>query len=329
MAFQSAEDIVNELAAGNTAALAKAITYIESKSSKHQKKANEILDRCLSLSGKSIRIAITGVPGVGKSTFIDSFGDYLIHKMGKKVAVLAIDPTSQQTRGSILGDKTRMARLSTDPKAFIRPSPSGDTLGGVAAQTRESILLCEAAGYDVILVETVGVGQSETMVHSMVDFFLLLLLPGAGDELQGIKRGIVEMADAIVINKCNTNKSLAKEAVLHYKNALQLAHSSRENWKVSVAQADAIDNEGIENVWKTVLEFVESQQTRGQFDENRKDQAKRWFDEQFKQRMFDRILSDERLKDLSNQLRREVGKAHLSPRSAADRLIEEFLSQEP
>jgi LAO/AO transport system kinase len=326
MAFQSAEDIVNQMAAGNTAALAKAITFIESTSTKHQKKANEILDRCLPLSGNSIRIAITGVPGVGKSTFIDRFGHYLITEMGKKVAVLAVDPTSQQTRGSILGDKTRMARLSTNTNAFIRPSPSGDTLGGVAAQTRESILLCEAAGYDVILVETVGVGQSETMVHSMVDFFMLLLLPGAGDELQGIKRGIVEMADAVVINKCNTNKALAKEAVLHYKNALQLVHSSRENWKVSVTKSDAIDGVGIDDAWKTVIEFVESQQSENQFTATRKQQAKLWFDEQFKQRMLDRILSDDRLKDLANQLRREVGKAHLSPRSAADRLIDEFYS---
>lgn len=261
----------------NTVILSQAITLIESTKKEHQILAQQIINQCLPLSGKSIRIGITGVPGVGKSTFIESFGTYLT-SIGKKIAVLAIDPTSQQSRGSILGDKTRMDKLAVNPNAYIRPSASGKTLGGVGQKTHETILLCEAAGYEIILVETVGVGQSETEVFSMTDFFLLLMIAGAGDELQGIKRGIMEMADAILINKAeDDNLAKAKQAKREYANALHLFPAKESDWIPQVELCSALKNTGIEDAWNIIESFVLKTKTSGYFNENRKRQTKDWF----------------------------------------------------
>jgi LAO/AO transport system kinase len=257
--------------------LSQAITLIESVKKEHHNLAQSIINYCLPHSGNSIRIGITGVPGVGKSTFIESFGTFLT-SIGKKVAVLAIDPTSQQSRGSILGDKTRMDKLAVNPDAYIRPSASGKTLGGVGQKTHETIILCEAAGFDVILVETVGVGQSETEVYSMTDFFLLLMIAGAGDELQGIKRGIMEMADTILINKAEGDNLIkAKQASIEYKNALHLFPAKESDWIPKVELCSALKNTGIEEAWKIVESYVLKTKTTGYFEENRKRQIKDWF----------------------------------------------------
>jgi LAO/AO transport system kinase len=263
-----------EIRNGNITALSLAITMIESIHPKHREPAEEIIERCIPYSGNSVRIGITGVPGVGKSTFIETFGTYLTG-LGHKLAVLAIDPSSQISGGSILGDKTRMERLSANPNAFIRPSPSGSTLGGVARKTRESLILCEAAGFDIIFIETVGVGQSETTVHSMVDFFLLLMLAGAGDELQGIKRGIMELADTIIINKAEgDNLKKAELARRQYKNALHLFPPSESGWYPKVLLASALKNIGIEEVWKTIQEYCRFTRSNHYWDLNRNRQAK-------------------------------------------------------
>ncbi|GAA4316126.1 methylmalonyl Co-A mutase-associated GTPase MeaB [Pontixanthobacter gangjinensis] len=272
----SEKDLLQDLLKGNKTALGRGITLIESNQKSHQKQAEYIIEGALPHAHKSIRIGITGVPGVGKSTFIESFGSYLIEQ-GKKVAVLAVDPSSSVSHGSILGDKTRMEKLVTQPNAFIRPSPSGDSLGGVARKTRESIILCEAAGFDVILIETVGVGQSETTVHSMTDFFLLLKLAGAGDELQGIKRGIVEMADAIVINKADgDNQKAARDARLEFKRALQLYPPKESDWKPEVKLCSALYNEGVSEVWEMISSFKNKAEENGYFQHNRQEQNKFW-----------------------------------------------------
>ncbi len=272
----SEKELLKQLLEGNKTALGRGITLIESNQPTHQKMAEYLIEGALPYAHKSIRIGITGVPGVGKSTFIESFGRHLIQK-GKKVAVLAVDPSSSVSRGSILGDKTRMEELVKEKNAFIRPSPSGDSLGGVARKTRESIILCEAAGFDVILIETVGVGQSETTVHSMTDFFLLLKLAGAGDELQGIKRGIMEMADAIVINKADgENKKAAREAKTEFSRALHLYPPKESDWKPSVKLCSALNNEGIEEVWEMISEFQAKTQENGHFQHNRQEQNKFW-----------------------------------------------------
>jgi len=254
------------------------------------------------MAGHSLRIGITGVPGVGKSTFIESFGTYLTNQ-GKKVAVLAIDPSSERSKGSILGDKTRMESLSTNPHAFIRPSPSGSTLGGVARQTRETIVLCEAAGFDVIIVETVGVGQSETAVKSMVDFFLLLMLSGAGDELQGIKRGIMEMADAIVINKADGDNIHAAElAKTRYQSALHLFPKLENGWTVPVTTCSAIENHAIDNVWKIITDFEHLTKTNGTFIQNRNQQNVKifydWIDTLLRQRFFQNSQVESKIEQL-------------------------------
>ena len=273
----SVEEMVGGIFHGNKAMLAKAITLLESTNPQHYEKANAVIERCLAKPNTSIRLGITGVPGVGKSSFIETLGGTLT-ALGKKVAVLAVDPTSSLSKGSILGDKTRMQELSKDPNAFIRPSPSGTSLGGVAQKTRESIILCEAAGYDVILVETVGVGQSEIAVHSMVDFFLLLKLSGAGDELQGIKRGIMEMADAIAINKADgSNLEKAKLAVTEFSRALHLYPPKANGWIPKVLKCSATENTGIQEIWEVVETFVQQNKENGFFEENRKNQNKNWF----------------------------------------------------
>lgn len=277
------------------AALSQALTLIESKSEKHRKLGDELIQLALPFSGNSIRIGITGVPGVGKSTFIEAFGEY-ISGIGKKLAVLAIDPTSTKTGGSILGDKTRMEKLSTNPNAFIRPSPSSGSLGGVAHKTREAILLCEAAGFDVIIVETVGVGQSETTVKSMVDFFMLLMLAGAGDELQGIKRGIMEMADLLVINKSDgDNIRRSKLASSEYKRALHLFPPNENEWIPRVQIASALEQKGIDSIWRDIEEFENQQKLLGHFTDNRQNQNLDWF-ENFLQ---EKILNDFKNKNAS------------------------------
>ncbi|MCB0446048.1 MAG: methylmalonyl Co-A mutase-associated GTPase MeaB, partial [Gelidibacter sp.] len=264
------------------------ITIIESTAQKHQQQAKEIIEKCLPHANRSIRIGITGVPGVGKSTFIESFGKLLISE-GKKVAVLTVDPSSSISKGSILGDKTRMEDLVKNPNAFIRPSASGTSLGGVARKTRETIILCEAAGFDTIIIETVGVGQSETAVHSMVDFFLLLKLAGAGDELQGIKRGIMEMADAIVINKADgENLKAAKLAKVEFNRALHLYPAKESGWQPKVLLASALKNEGIPDVWKLITDYIMQSKTNHFFDHKRKEQNKFWL----LQTIDDRLKSD-------------------------------------
>lgn len=284
----SSNELVRDILNGNMTALSRAITLVESTNPDHLKKANDIIQQCLPFANDSVRIGITGVPGVGKSTFIEAFGKYLTSK-GKKVAVLAVDPSSTLSKGSILGDKTRMEDLVKDENAFIRPSPSGTSLGGVARKTRETIILCEAGGFDTILIETVGVGQSETAVHSMVDFFLLLKLAGAGDELQGIKRGIMEMADAIVINKADgDNLKNAKTAKQEFNRALHLYPAKESGWQAKVLLASALNNEGISDIWELVETYLNHSKKNDYFNHKRKEQNKYWL----LQTIEDRLKSD-------------------------------------
>jgi LAO/AO transport system kinase len=270
----TADDYVDGILRGDRTILSQAITLVESSLPEHYDIAQAVVEKCLPASSRSVRIGITGVPGAGKSTFIETFGTMLTRRHGRRLAVLAIDPSSQQSRGSIMGDKTRMEQLSTDPYAFIRPSPSAGTLGGVARKTRESIILCEAAGFDTIIVETVGVGQSETAAHSMVDFFLVLMLAGAGDELQGIKRGIMEMADTIVINKADGNNvRKAEMARIEYMNALHLFPLSPSKWSPRVLTCSSLEKTGIAEVWETVRDYVSMTKSNGWFWERRREQA--------------------------------------------------------
>jgi LAO/AO transport system kinase len=275
----STEELVEGIRSGNRVILSRAITLIESNKEEDQKQAEDLLQAILPDTGKSFRLGITGVPGVGKSTFIESFGTLLTEK-GKKLAVLTIDPSSQRTKGSILGDKTRMEELARNPNAFIRPSASGSTLGGVSGKTREVMLLCEAAGFDFIIIETVGVGQSETHVHGMVDFFLLLMLAGAGDELQGIKKGIMEMADSVVINKADgDNLKQAKRAKVEYQNALHLFPANPSGWIPQVKTCSALDKSGLEEVFEMLTKFQTQVVGNGFFDKNRANQQVSWFKE--------------------------------------------------
>ncbi len=312
---------------GDRVLLSRAITLIESSRTEHQDLAQKLIEKCLPASGKSIRIGITGVPGVGKSTFIESFGMYLTG-LGKKVAVLAIDPSSQISKGSILGDKTRMEKLSINPDAFIRPSPSAGTLGGVARKTRESIVLCEASGFDVIIVETVGVGQSETAARSMVDFFLLLQLPGAGDELQGIKRGIMEMADAIYINKAEGELlSRAKLAAAEIRNALHLMPAHPSGWTVPVGLCSALQHQGIEDVWKTIVDYCTIARQTGFFENLRHDQEVN----RFHQAIIDILQSDfqrsEKVIRHSSEMEHRVFSSAVSPYTAAQEIVQIFYNE--
>ncbi|MEC7771421.1 MAG: methylmalonyl Co-A mutase-associated GTPase MeaB [Bacteroidota bacterium] len=323
----SADALAKGIFDGNKAMLAKAITLLESTRTAHFKKANAVIEKCLSRPTDSIRVGITGVPGVGKSSFIETLGKTLTDQ-GNKVAVLAVDPTSSLSKGSILGDKTRMETLAKDPNAFIRPSPSGTSLGGVAQKTRESIMLCEAAGYNVILVETVGVGQSEIAVHSMVDFFLLLKLSGAGDELQGIKRGIMEMADAIAINKADgSNLEHAKLAVTEFSRALHLYPPKANGWTPKVMQCSALEKTGIAEIWEMVQQFVEHNKENGFFEKNRQQQNKNWFlqtvDEYIKQFFHQK----ETFKTEQAKLLREIEGNKISPFYAAKILLDKITKE--
>jgi len=315
------DEYVTNILQGNIPFLSKAITLVESTNPKHQEQANEIIEKCLPFANNSVRIGITGVPGVGKSTFIEAFGKQLTSQ-GKKVAVLAVDPSSSVNKGSILGDKTRMEQLVTDSNAFIRPSPAGSSLGGVAQKTRESIILCEAAGFDTIIIETVGVGQSETVVHSMVDFFLLLNLAGAGDELQGIKRGIMEMADAIVINKADGDNLLkAKLAKTEYANALHLYPLKESNWQPKVLTASALNYKGIDVIDAMIQEYIALTKQNGYFAEKRNEQNKFWLlstiDRQLKVAFYQNPHIQKLLSNEIQQL--EAGKT--TPFLAAKRLL--------
>lgn len=320
----SLDDYVEGIRAGDRTVLSRAITLIESTKPNHREMAQKIIEMCLPDTGHSIRIGITGVPGVGKSTFIESMGNHIIEH-GHKLAVLAIDPTSSRTKGSILGDKTRMETLANNPSAFIRPSPTAGSLGGVARKTRESIYLCEAAGFDTIFIETVGVGQSETAVHSMVDFFLLLMLAGAGDELQGIKRGIIEMADAIAINKIdNSSKKQVQQAVREYKNALHLYPPTKSGWKPQVTTCSALEGRGIADLWKMIERYISLTKENSFFETNRNRQARHWMYETIQQRLEEQFFNDPAIKKVLDQTENEVLSGKISSFRAAQKLLDRY-----
>ena len=318
----SADTYINGILNGNITLLSQAVTLVESSKKEHQEIAQEIILKCLPYSGKSVRIGITGVPGVGKSTFIEAMGKY-ITSAGHKLAVLAIDPSSERSRGSILGDKTRMEELSSDPNAYIRPSPSAGSLGGVARKTRETIILCEAAGFDTVFIETVGVGQSETVVHSMVDFFLLLMLSGAGDELQGIKRGIMEMADAITINKADgDNIDRAEMARVQYKNALHLFPPADSGWKPRVLTCSSVKNIGIAEIWGTINDYLKLVNENGYFQHKRNDQSKFWMYETINEQLKSNFYQNQKIKQLIPSFEHQVLKEEMSSFIAARQLLD-------
>ena len=306
---------------GDRRALAKAITLIESSRSDHRAAAQELLGRLLPKTGHSIRIGISGVPGVGKSTFIERFG-LLLLSLGKRVAVLAVDPSSPVAGGSILGDKTRMEVLSRSSDAFIRPSPAGRTLGGVAQRTRETLLLCEAAGFDVILVETVGVGQSEHQVAGMVDFFMLLMLPGGGDELQGIKKGILELADALVINKADgDSKALAAQAQQHYQNALHLL-SHPSFWTPKVVTCSALEDQGIDSIWTMITDFTALAQANGVWNQQRKQQKQQWLHQLIQEGLQAKLFASKQAQTLLPKVEAEVANDQLTAYQAATKILD-------
>ena len=313
----SVSDYVDGVLNCDRALLAQAITLIESLNDDHRATADAVLNELLIQKQDSIRIGITGVPGVGKSTFIESFGKQLT-SLDHKVAVLAVDPTSSRTGGSILGDKTRMQELSRDKNAFIRPSPTSGTLGGVTRVTRETIVLCEAAGFDVILVETVGVGQSEIMVSQMVDFFLALMLPGAGDELQGIKKGILEIADMIAVNKADGEmKNAANRAVMEYQHALDILNPKSANWKPRSLSCSAFTGDGLAAIWETICDYKRLLKDAGEWEEKRKSQQVEWMWAIIRERILSKIETNEKVQSLVPQLELQVAESKLTPALAA------------
>ena len=312
--------LAKTLRAGDRAGLARAITLIESRRSDHQAAARELVQTLLPATGKAIRVGITGSPGVGKSTTIDALGSFLIEG-GHKVAVLAVDPTSARTGGSILGDKTRMARLAASDSAYIRPSPSSGTLGGVAAKTREAMLLCEAAGFDVILVETVGIGQSETAVSDMTDFFLALMLPGAGDELQGIKKGLVELADMIAINKADgDNIKRANLAAADYRSALHILQPRSEHWQPPVVTYSALTGAGIAELWQKIVDHRNAMTASGDFAARRRQQQVKWMWSMLEQRVSAKLHTDPGLRARLPQIEVAVAEGRLSPTLAVEEI---------
>lgn len=321
----SAETYFEGIRSGNRTILSQAITLIESSLPEHKEIARKLVALCLPYTGNSVRIGITGVPGVGKSTFIESIGNYICCQ-DHSLAVLAVDPSSEISGGSILGDKTRMETLVNHPKVYIRPSPSSGSLGGVARKTRETIYLCEAAGFDVVLIETVGVGQSETAVHSMVDFFLLLMLGGAGDELQGIKRGIMEMADAIAITKSDgDNVMKTKIAKAEYENALHLFPPSASGWIPRVSVCSAIEHSGMEEIWNTIQEYIQLTRNKGYFHQKRIDQSKYWMYESVEQRIKEAFFQHPEIQKLLPDLEYKLSAHVISSFEAADLLINTYL----
>ena len=318
------DDYVNGILSGSRVILSRAITLVESSHPDHQTMAQAVIERCLPHSGKSIRVGITGVPGAGKSTFIEALGVMLVNK-GHKLAVLAVDPSSERSKGSILGDKTRMEELSGMENAFIRPSPSAGSLGGVARKTRETIILCEAAGFDITFVETVGVGQSETTVHGMVDFFLLIQLANTGDELQGIKRGIMEMADAIAINKADgDNIPKAKVARTQFSNALHLFPPTESGWVPVVEICSAYTKDGIENIWDVVQNYIKHTQSNGYFDHKRSEQSRKILSETIDEALLAHFYHNPEIKNRLKHRIDEVLKGQISPYVAANNMLNEY-----
>ncbi len=324
--IQPPDFYVEGILQGNITILSQAITLVENALPSHYEVGQKVIEQCLPYSGNSIRIGITGVPGAGKSTFIEALGG-TITAMGRKLAVLAIDPSSQRSKGSILGDKTRMETLCNDPNAFIRPSPSAGSLGGVARKTRESIILCEAAGYDTIFVETVGVGQSETAVHSMVDFFLLLMLAGAGDELQGIKRGIMEMADLIAITKADgENVKKAQMARVQYQNALHLFPVPESNWPPKVHTCSSLEQTGIQEIWDEILNYTQETTRSGYFDEHRLSQAKYWMHQTINENLRDDLFNSPSVQSIIKEVEAELLANRISSFVAAKRVFDFYKS---
>jgi LAO/AO transport system kinase len=314
--------LTKDLRAGSRAALARAITLIESRRSDHQAEARGLVQALLPDTGNAIRVGITGSPGVGKSTTIDGLGMFLIER-GHRVAVLAVDPSSARTGGSILGDKTRMARLSASEGAYIRPSPASGTLGGVAAKTREAMLLCEAAGFDVVLVETVGIGQSETAVCDMTDFFLALMLPGAGDELQGIKKGLVELADMIAVNKADgDNLKRANLAAAEYRGALHILSPRSEHWQPPVLTYSALTGAGISELWQKILDHRAAMTASGEFAARRRQQQVKWMWTMLEQRMMARLRADASIRTKVKKIEAEVADGRITPTLAAEQIAE-------
>lgn len=318
------QDYVDGIKAGNRTILSRAITLIESNAKAHFDMAQQVIQAVLPLTGNSVRVGITGVPGAGKSTFIEAFGNMLCDK-GYKVAVLAVDPTSSVTKGSILGDKTRMETLTKNPSAFIRPSPAGGTLGGVNRKSRETLLLCEAAGYDIILVETVGVGQSETTVRSMVDFFLLLVLTGAGDELQGIKKGVMELADAITINKCDgENAKRAMVAQGDYERMLHYIRPATEGWKTHAYKCSAMSKQGLPELWDVIQEFVKITKESGAFNTRRQSQTLTWVDSMIEEHLKNLFYQNTVVQGRMPEVQDYVLRGKLSPSQAVEELVGVF-----
>ena len=323
----TAGEYLEGIRSANVAILGKAITLVESHLPEHQALAQKVIELCQPYTNNSIRIGITGVPGVGKSTFIETFGG-LYTASGHKLAVLAIDPSSERTKGSILGDKTRMETLSVDPNAFIRPSPSAGSLGGVARKTREIIMLCEAAGFDVIFIETVGVGQSETAVHSMTDFFLLLMLAGAGDELQGIKRGIMEMSDMIVINKADGNNvDKASMAQAQYQSALRLFPPPESGWSPVALTCSALEKTGLNKIREQIEIYMAQTKENGYFENHRREQARYWMIETINEALQDHFYRNEKLEQALHKNEELVLKGELSSFTAAKTMLNEYFSQ--
>ena len=318
------EELAESILSGDRRALAKGITLVESTSPGHRERASELLELIMPHTGNSIRLGISGVPGVGKSTFIESFGNYVIDQ-GHRVAVLAVDPTSAVSGGSILGDKTRMETLSRNDSAFIRPSPAGKTLGGVTRRTRETLLLCEAAGFDIIFVETVGVGQSETAVAEMTDMFLLMLLPGGGDELQGIKRGIMELADLVLVNKSDGDQqAAANRTVADYGMALHFLHPRSRHWQAKVQALSALKNQGVDEVWQSVEEFREALSSAGEIESRRAAQSRAWMWSETADALLTELKESEEVKSLVACLEKDVIQGRIPPTTAARMLIDAF-----
>ena len=324
----SVAEFVDGIVKGNITVLSQAVTLVESLKPEHQVVAQEVIEKCLPYSGNSVRIGISGVPGAGKSTSIDAFGIHVLEQYGGKLAVLAIDPSSERSKGSILGDKTRMEQLSVHPKSFIRPSPSAGSLGGVARKTRETIVLCEAAGFDKIFVETVGVGQSETAVHSMVDFFLLIQLAGTGDELQGIKRGIMEMVDGIIINKADgDNLERAKLAATQFRNALHLFPAPESGWTPQVLTYSGFYNIGVKEVWDMVYKYIDFVKNNGYFDYRRNEQSKYWMYESINEHLRDSFYHNAKIETMLAEQESQVLQGNLTSFVAAKRLLDTYFAQ--
>ena len=324
---RTADDYVKGILEGNTSILGQAVTLVESLNPDHQKIAQEVIEKCLPYSGNSVRIGISGVPGAGKSTSIDEFGIHVLKEYGGKLAVLAIDPSSEKTKGSILGDKTRMEKLSVHPDSFIRPSPSAGSLGGVARKTRETIILCEAAGFDKIFVETVGVGQSETACHSMVDFFLLIQLAGTGDELQGIKRGIMEMADGIVINKCDGNNvDKCQLAATQFRNALHLFPMPESGWLPKVLTYSGFYGLGIKEIWDMVYEYFDFVKKNGYFEHRRNEQAKYWMYESINEQLRNSFFQNKTISDMLQAAEQAVLEGKKTSFIAAKQLLDAYFA---